>query len=432
MHKLHIAHKFNAFSHVVLFLIMAVIFNSCNWFKDPEPEPEPDPTANDYVYAYFYQYYLWYDQLPEVDPNSYENYDYLINDIIVEQDRWSYATSYERISKLLEAAESKSFGSWFIIDQENNIRVIYVYAQSPFGVYGVKRGWIVESINGYGTDNLDKLNEALNSEGAVEFVFTDHHGEKHTQSFTKETFSMNTVLFSNTYEMDDKKIGYVVFDGFYETSEEELKTVFQNFSEENITNLIVDLRYNGGGISQIAEMLFGMIGGDKVDGQLMYSQMHNDKLTNYDESVSSTYSGPSVNIDHVHFITTDQSASASELVINSLIPYMDVTLIGSDTHGKPVGMYVLHEDDLDLAILPVAFINKNALGYGEFFDGLPSDILVYDDPTHDWGDLEEGMLKAAIGAIVEPDVISFVPKSAYIEKPKLINPHRFNHLVKYK
>ena len=379
---------------VIIIAILLLLLNACNLFNDPKK----DFTANDYIYEAFNEWYLWYDQIPDIDPNDYDSYKALINAISVDEDRWSYAGSYTEIMDLYQSGEYKGFGAGFMIDYDGKIKITHVYNKSPFGLFGVERGWVVESVNGYTIDDLDNVNKALSSDEPVDFVFTDIDGQTKNLTATKEAFQMNTVLFSDVFDYDAHKIGYLVFNSFLETSVAELTTAFKTFNDQHITDLIVDLRYNGGGLNTTANMLIGMIGGNKVNGQTVANVTHNDKKSYKDESTVIEYSGVTLTLDQVYFITTGGTASASELVINCLDPFMDV----SATHGKPVGMYILSVESIDLAILPVCFKTTNSVGYGDYFDGLLVDINGIDDLSHNWGDPEEELFKAAVNDILEP------------------------------
>ena len=108
---------------------------------------------------------------------------------------------------------------------------------------------------------------------------------------------------------------------------------------------------------------------------------------------------------------------------------MDVRLVGSQTHGKPVGMYIFSVEALDLAILPVSFKNTNSLGYGDYYNGLPVDVAEVDDLSHDWGDSDELMLKTAISAIENPS-LSFQQPELKSGKVTLSEPFEYKGLYK--
>lgn len=411
---------------LIAYVLLLLTFLSCNSF----PETEKESTANDYVYEAFKEWYLWYDQLPELDPNSFDNYNSLIDTLKVDADRWSFAASYTSVMNLFEKGEYKGFGAGFILDHDNEIKISHVYKNSPMGKMGVQRAWRVISVNGFTVDQLDEVNKALASSNPVDFVLADHN--LNTQQFTvqKEAFIMNTVLYSNIIEQQGKKIGYLVFDSFVEASKNELEPVFAHFRNEKITDLIVDVRYNGGGVVDIADMMIGMIGGSKVKGQVISSLMHNDKKNDLNKATISKYDSITIEIDKVYFITTSGTASASELLINSLSPFIDVKLIGSNTHGKPVGMYVLSVKDIDLAILPISFKNVNYLGFGDYFNGLPVNIVEIDDLDHNWGNLEEAMLATAVNDILNPVLtVSSFYKSGLVNQQHMLPYKGINQII---
>jgi len=406
---------------------LVLILNGCDWFS-PDDEVKAK-TANEYIYEQFKDWYLWYDQIPDIDPNGIETQEALIDSIKVPVDRWSFSGSLTEVNKLFLSGEYKGFGAGFMFDTKGEIKISHAYKQSPLGRSGVDRGWKVVSINGFTSANVDSLNAALTSDGVVNFVFLDLNNVEHSFSLQREAFAMNTVLYSNVYSVNDKKIGYFVFDGFYNTSVAELKAVVENFKKGKITDLIVDLRYNGGGLNDVAYKLFAMIGGDIVKNKTIIEMKHNDKHSSKNQVYLSNYDSTVLNVSEVCFITTNNTASASELIINGLEPYMNVKLVGGQTHGKPVGMYIFSVKALDLAILPISFINTNSLGYGEYYNGLPVDIAEVDDLSHGWGDTNELMLKAAISAIEEPE-LAFQQsqlKSCYIELQK---PFEYKGLYK--
>lgn len=411
-----ICHKPNKILKTII-LLAFLSLQGCNWFNAPEKEL----TANEQIYESFKEWYLWYDQLPEIDPNNFDTQKELLDKLKVPEDRWSFTGSYTQIKKLLEGGEYTGFGAGFVLDYDNQVKISKVYTNSPMGRLGAQRGWIVNSVNGFGADKITDLNNALSSDGDVVFVLTDSEGMQLTKTMQREAISMNTVIHSSIIEIENHKIGYLVFDSFLEVSHDELQAVFENFQTQNLTDLVVDLRYNGGGMNTIAYELIGMIGGDKVQEQEIAKVTHNDKKSSKDISEISTYIGPKVNLSQVYFITTSGTASASELVINCLTPFMDVKLIGSTTHGKPVGMYILHVDEIDLAIAPIAFKNVNHDGYGDYFDGMSVNIQEIDDLTHNWGNVEEKMLAAAINDILGNIIISSTFKSEQINHQKPLN-----------
>ena len=157
---------------------------------------------------------------------------------------------------------------------------------------------------------------------------------------------------------------------------------------------MLDLRYNGGGLVSVAQHLASYIGGKRTDGLVFAEYFHNDKNTFRNHIIRFEPKPQALTLDRLIVVTTGGSASASELVINALRPFIPVTVIGSRTYGKPVGQYGIEFCDKLLA--PVSFALRNANGQGDFFDGFPPDCAAPDDADHQLGDPAEGSLKEAL------------------------------------
>ncbi len=384
-----------------LYLLIATLLPVVFSCESSFPE-KPEKTANEYIYEKFLDWYLWYDQIPDIDPTGIDTEEALIDSIRHPNDRWSYSTAYSLIEKWYERGEYTGFGGGFIIDIDGFIKISFVYNNSPLANKGVNRGWKVLSVNGFTVNETDSVNAALSSDGEVLFEMEDLEGTKHTFGLTRQEIATNSVIHSSVHTINGHNIGYFVLNNFINTSPGELKTVIDTFKQHNITDLIIDLRYNGGGLNSVAYQLIGMIGGETLNGQIISTQIHNDKHSDSDKPQILNYEGPFFDVQNVCFITTHQTASASELVINSIEPFNDVGLVGSNTHGKPVGMYIFNVEKLDLAILPICFKTINSIGYGDYYNGLAVDVTETDDLDHNWGDSAEAMFKTAVDYLTAP------------------------------
>jgi C-terminal processing protease CtpA/Prc len=411
-----------------ILLLAVLFFPSCSWFNNGE-QPEKKKTENEHIIEIFNEWYLWYDQLPDIDPEDYESIYDMVDALKADIDRWSFAGSLSQLTALYEQGDYQGLGAGFIIDYDNKIKITHVYSQSPLGRYGVERGWIVESVNGYTIDELDQINKALSSEQEINFVFTDFQSQNHNLTVKKESFHLNTVMHQSIITENNATIGYLVFDSFLDTSAKELETAFTQFKNENITDLIIDLRYNGGGVNNIALMMIAMIGGSKVAGQVITTTLHNDKKELYNSSETAQYDGITLELDRVYFITTKSTASASELLMNSLDPFMEVIQIGSNTHGKPTGMYLFPVEEYDLAVAPVSFKNTNAKGYGDYYNGLYADFDAYDDLQYNWGNTNENMLKTAISHITGNLPAIAATKSQITEKQMCFDYQNIHSII---
>jgi len=235
--------------------------------------------------------------------------------------------------------------------------------------------------------------------GSTSTVFTFLRPDNSSVDVTLRAggYQENPVFLDTTYSIGNKKIGYMVFNSFLGDTTAIYKrfgTVFSKFSGHDVKDLIIDLRYNGGGYVSMQEKLANYLVKPSANGNVMMKQVFNEKLSEYNETTLYKKTG-SLNVDRILFIVSNKTASASELLINSLKPYVDVKLVGpSNTHGKPVGFFP--HPVLDWYIFPVSFRTVNKNGEGNYFGGMIPDHKAADGIDKDWGDLEEASLASAI------------------------------------
>ncbi|NER00722.1 MAG: hypothetical protein F6K30_29180, partial [Cyanothece sp. SIO2G6] len=205
----------------------------------------------------------------------------------------------------------------------------------------------------------------------------------------------------------------LVFNTFNGLAVEELDKVFAEFNAANVDELVVDLRYNGGGLVSAAQHFASLMVPSQNVGDLFVAEQFNDQNSNLNsellfEETAQNLSG----IDRIVFLTTRSSASASELVINGLKPYIDVTIIGQNTSGKYVGASLITFDEYTFA--PITFQSVNANGE-VFIGGFTPDINANDDITHNFGDVNEEMFGTALDYLTGK--ISGARKSATVLRP---------------
>ena len=167
-----------------------------------------------------------------------------------------------------------------------------------------------------------------------------------------------------------------------------------NFSSKNVTDIVIDLRYNGGGYVSVQEKLADYLAPSSANGGVMMKETYNDKHQDYNATLYFRKTGP-LNPNHILFIVTGSTASASELLINNLKPYMDVKIIGPEnTDGKPVGFFPIPVGDW--YVFPVSFRSTNSSNEGAYFNGFTPDAVVADGLDKNWGDPTEASLAEAI------------------------------------
>lgn len=408
---------------IVLF-ISTLGFSSCK--KDVPPEvvaPTADEAARDYLYDAMNEYYLWYKLMPVVVKTDYKD-PYALLDAMEYKtlDRWSYVQTYAEYS----AQSTGSFvghGISMGLDASNNVRIAQIYSNSPLYQNGVRRGWIVKKLNG--TDlapvfiardgaTYNQLIGPSTSDVTNTFLFQTPEGKDSTIVSKKAAFTLNTVILADTLNLKSGVTGHLVFDQFIPPSNQELQTAFAYFSQNNIKDLILDLRYNGGGdLSVLTNMASYLAGASKTSTtflKLTFNDQNAQYNTNY---VFPTVASP-LNISKLIVITTRGTASASEDLINGLKPFLDVVTIGDTTNGKPVGMIGIPYKT-NYMFWPISFTLVNSQNDGEFYNGFAPEKYVPDDFTHDWNDKNEACLKEAIYYLEHGTVSS---RSLNINKPQ--------------
>lgn len=343
-------------------------------------------------------WYLWYDKMPDVNPENYHSPVDLLDALIYKElDKWSYITTKQELEAYYDQAEYVGYGIGMAFDSSNRLWITFIFDESPLREFGVDRGWRIEAINNIivSPSNATSLLEP----SSATFRLINHDMDEVVVSATKQALRMNTVLMDSVYTTNEGNIGYFVLKGFVTPTVEELNTTFTKFAEQNVNEVIVDLRYNGGGSINTASHLANLLAGSIANGEILGTYAHNNKQSHENSSIYIEIETNSLFLDRVVFITTQNSASASELVINGLTPHMDVVLVGDKTYGKPVGMYTFTYLSFDWAFVPICFRFLNANDEGDYYDGIPADIEAGDGINFLFGDINEPSLAAAIGHI---------------------------------
>lgn len=380
----------NQFSKIMyLGLVVMVLTGLFSCEKDKIEAPELDD--NQAFYQLMNEWYLWNDALPEVDPDLYESPVELLEALRYQElDRWSYVTTVADFEAYYQQGAYEGYGFGHASDADGNRRITFVFDESPLKEFGVERGWILQKVDDQLVTPETDLNKVLGNTGKFTFIKPDESVV--SQTFSALEMSMNTVLLSEVIDLAGTKVGHLVFKGFLGPSEQELKQAFAKFASEGVTELVVDLRYNGGGQMNIAILLAGLIVPESLNGKVFAAYEHNTQKVSQNFSYLLEAEPNSLGLERLYVITSGGSASASEALINGLEPHMDVVLVGSQTYGKPVGMYAFYEKTDYYAYVPVTFKITNAEGFGGYYDGLPVDCEAVDDITRPFSDLQEACL----------------------------------------
>ena len=387
----------------VLSLAITQIFITCkkeNAVPAAKNYSDTVKSVNEQIYATMKQYYLWYDSLPVVNPDSSTDPQKFINSIVNRRDKWSFILTDKQYQAEFVTGAYAGHGFSTGFDKDSKLRIAYVFNSSDLHTAGVTRGWIIKSVNGIipDTTNSNTIFGASTAGIQNTFTFTRPDGKDTVLTFVKKEIIRNTVLSYDTLHVGNKVVGYISFLAFELDADAALKTAITYLMQNNATDLVLDLRYNGGGSATTAQNLANMLAGKLANGKPFVHYTYNDKNSRYNDTWNFSSTAVSLNLSRLFVITTHGTASASELIINGLRPYMNVRMIGSRTDGKPVGMNQF-QLNYNYYLYPIMFQITNANNYGDYFDGLPVDQQEVDDLTHDFGDRNEACMSQALNYI---------------------------------
>ena len=395
---------------------------------------------HEFIWTALNDYYLWQEEVPsladEIKPIGSARYRELIKpypepesffeSLKYEQDKYSLIRSnYEDIENSIKGIDANN-GLKFILSRygsgENILGVVtHILAESDAATKDIKRGDIFTSVDGQNL-NLnnyrellfgDNLNYTLNMADLNNNLLSPNG--KNISLTKTENFQSNPIQISKIINTGASKIGYLMYNQFAEGFDDDLNNVFSSFKAEQINDLILDLRYNGGGLVRSAVNLAGMITG-QFNGEVFAKYLWNKKLMtyfntdlerfssqleiNFSESLADGTPINSLNLSRVYIITSGRSASSSELVINGLSPYINVIQVGDNTYGKNVGGPAALYDYIDndgtkhpnhtYAIYCMTFYSANSNDFYDYADGLaPQEELKLKEDLANMGTLGE-------------------------------------------
>ena len=397
------------------------------------PPPPPPSTAGcslkerqDWAAAQINEWYLFPETLPaNPSPTGYASVDAYIDALTATaraqgRDRYfTYLTSIKEEEAYYSSGSTAGFGVRFSYD-ENQRRVFIeeAFEGAPALAAGLDRGTEILAI-GTTTSNLVTVSDIMASSGAAGVSsalgpgqagvtrvlrVTDANGVR-TVSVTKAEYDLQPV--SSRYGVKilndgGRKVGYVNLRTFITTAEPKLREAFGTFRAEGVTEVIIDFRYNGGGLVRTAELINDLLGANRSTSDVMSLTKFRPSKSQYNETRNFQPQPQSIAPTKIAFIATGASASASELVINAMIPYLgkNVALVGTNTYGKPVGQIGLDKTACDDRLRVVAFATQNKSGQGDYFQGLASKMqstcLAADDVSRPLGDPLEASTARAL------------------------------------
>ena len=359
-------------------------------------------SQNLYVRDVMLDLYLWYTEIPGVNAANYPSPEAYLEAVRYRplDSSFSYITSAASSDAFYSDSQFIGFGFSTLLSG-GELRVLQVFADSPAFEAGLARGDRILEIDGRTVELLVASGEIGGAFGpsevgaSSELLFRSRTGEERRERMTKRLVTIPTVSVTRVLDVDGRKVGYLFFRNFVRPSFAALDEAFASLAEAGVSELVLDLRYNGGGLVDVAVHLGSLIGGAVTAGQPFATFAHNDRNAFRNETLRfETLEQPVPTLSRLMAITSRSSASASELVINALRPFIPVVTVGDATYGKPVGQYLVSFCDKVLA--PVSFSLRNANDEGDYFGGLPATCSAGDGIDAELGDPGEASLAEAL------------------------------------
>ena len=431
---------------LLLTFLSLLLFTGCHEDMDDVFQSSSSLDIKNFIWRGMNNLYLYKDQVPDLANTRFSSQedlneflrtfdspeDLFYNGLLAEEDEFSFLVDdYVALEKFFQGVNRET-GMEYGLKRypSNSSQVIgyvkYVLPNTSAEANGLERGDLFGTVDGIPL-NDQNYSQLLSADSFTIGLATVNNGEitltGETIFLENEEYTTNPVYLTEIIETTNGKAGYLMYTGFTGNFDDVLNETFAMFKSERITDLIIDLRYNGGGSVESANDLSSMITG-QYTGEIFYTEQWNDEYQAYfeenePESLENHFNDKirtgaqinSLNLNKVYILTTFNTASASELVINGLAPYINVVQVGASTRGKFQASTTLY-DSPDFgrsganpghtyAIQPLIYKTVNASGVTDYVDGLQPDILIAEDFENlgVLGDPNEPLLQAALNDI---------------------------------
>lgn len=407
------------FSYLLIILSLTLFTTSC---EDEELAPADVRKINNFIKTNMDNAYFWKDEMPGLNPNKQYDSEKYFNALLYDEiDQWSFITDdYKGLQKYFSGIR-KSMGHsirlFRLVDNSNDLIgfVEYTYPDSPAERAGLKRGDMFYKINSQQL-TIDNYSSLLGEEEYIMTLGTLNADYSITPrspeiNLIAEELSTNPILIHKVIHHGGKKIGYLAYTSFIHDYNPELESVFAEFKAASINELVLDLRYNGGGAVSSAILMSSMIAPSEKTNEIFIRTAYNSNLEAIFKKENPgnpdifndrlTSHANNLNLYRLVALTTFKTASASEMVMYGLSPHMDVYHIGEQTHGKYYGSITIDDaENHNWAIQPIVMRAENDNNSIDYSHGLIPNEEVTDflDATtiYQLGDIKEDFLARAL------------------------------------
>ena len=427
-------------------LLLLLLFTGCQDDLDDVIRPTSSLEIKNFIWRAMNDIYLYKADVPDLANDRFANQaaldeflnsfsspeDLFYEGLVAEHDDFSFLVEDYRVLERSFDGVNLSNGMQYglIRYSEGSSEVLgyvrYVLPNTSAEAQGIQRGDLFNTVDGeqLTVDNFSRLLEPVTyTIGLAQLEGNTISSTGETVTLQKTEYTTNPVYLATTLSTGSGKVGYLMYNGFIGTFDDVLNETFAMFNSESITDLIVDLRYNSGGSVETANDLASMITGQFND-EIFYKEIWNEAYQTYlettdPESLVNKFNNRintgaainSLNLGRVYFITTLRTASASELLINGLKPYIEVVQIGENTTGKFQASTTLYDSPTfrrngvntghTYAVQPLIYKTANAAGVTDYVDGLPPDVEINENIRNlgILGDPSEPLLAMALATI---------------------------------
>ncbi|MFT4767819.1 MAG: carboxyl-terminal processing protease [Glaciecola sp.] len=360
-------------------------------------QPSPAPTVVDscgvesqkeFVIAVAQDWYLWFDEMAVVNPASFNTADSYLSALtapLAEDFRdlgFSYLTTVAEDEANFTSRAFVGFGFRFAIDDDGRYLISDAFEGAPAFRAGFARGTQILAVDA--GDGYVTMRQYEEQDASLDDIFGGSV-EGLERGFQLQVGSETVELIVAKENLDVPPlaaapralerpglapVGYIHLRSFTLSARPALNDAFAELAGQGISDFVVDLRYNGGGLVDIADLFLDLLGGAVANGDVAYQVKHNDKRVA--ENISYVFDDQPASASplRIAFITSEATASASELLIHSLEPFVEIVLVGSDTTGKAVGQYAFDQRGCDTRLRLVSFESVNGEGFGGYYTGL--------------------------------------------------------------